>query len=247
VSTSKTLSIGSMAVLVAIAACAKSEAATNNDDFSRDLQLASSSVDLAKPAVNPANLNALETQPTSAPQHATVLKKNSTGNKIVRSDAPTRRAAPTTEVASTDGMNMTQTSDSMPDPTATTEPVAQAPQTSVISVDPTGGNGAGDYGTDGNSGDGDGDYGRSGNGNGGIFGGGQGTGGGAVARGGGVGDGDNCERDGGVIFGGGYPRTARRPVYIPNPGGVSTGRFPTGRQPSGGMPTPGRTGARRRG
>jgi hypothetical protein len=245
VNTSVKLSIGMLATMVGLVACGRSKTASNNDDFSRDLQMASSTVDLQAPKVDPSNLNLLETQPTSAPQHATVLKKSSGGNKVARSNAPTVHAAPTNEVASTDGMNMTQTADPMPDPVKTDEPVAQAPQPSVISVDPTGGNGTGGD-------DGDGDYGRSGNGDGGIFGGGSGPIG-AVARGGGV-DGDNCDPQGGVF--GGMPRSTRRPpVYIPNPGGVGTGRTTggrtatggtIGRAPSGGQ-FPGRTTTRRRG
>src|SRR5256885_16246246 len=96
-----------LATMVGLAACGRSNTA-NNDDFSRDLQMASSSVDLQAPKVDPSNLNLLETQPTSAPQHATVLKQSAGGKKVVRSNAPTVHAAPTNEVASTDGMNMTQ-------------------------------------------------------------------------------------------------------------------------------------------
>lgn len=232
-STSVKLSIGTLAIVAGLAACGRSKTASNNDDFSRDLQMASSSVDLQAPAVNPSNLSSLETQPSSAPDKSTVVKKSSTGTKAVRSQSPTVHAAPTAEVASTDETQLSQTTDVAPTPEPTSEPVAQAPQPTTVAVDDNGG--------------GDGDYGTSGNG-GGILGPGNGPVG-TVIRGGGVGDGDNCEHDGGVIYGGGYPRTGRRPVYIPNPGGVGTSRMPTGtsgRAPSGGR-FPGSTGTRRRG
>jgi hypothetical protein len=234
VSTSVKLSIGTLAIVAGLAACGRSKTASNNDDFSRDLQLASSSVDLQAPAVNPSNLSLLETQPSSAPEKSTVLKKAASGNKVVRSQTPTVHAAPTNEVASTDGVDMTKTNDPQPDPRPTSEPVAQAPQPTTIPVDNTGGQGDGDYGT---------------SGNGGILGGGTGTGGGGVViRGGGVGDGDNCDPQGGVIYRG-IPRSGRRPppVYVPNPGGVGTSRMPTGGRPASGGQFPGRTGSRRRG
>jgi hypothetical protein len=228
VSTSVKLSIGTLAVMVGLGACGRTNTASNNDDFSRDLQLAGSSVDLAAPKVDPANLSALETQPSSSTDKAAVVKKAPSGNRAVASKTPTVRSAPTQEVAAADDAQQTQIVAQAPAPEPTPEPVAQAPQptTSVI--------------TD-NGGD-DGDYGTSGNG-GGIFGPGSGPTG-TVIRGGGVGDGDNCEHDGGVIYGRGYPRgTQRPPVYMPNPGGVGTGR--TSGRPAGGI-FGGRTGTRRR-
>lgn len=216
-STSMKLSIGTLAVMVGLAACGRTNTASNNDDFSRDLQLAGSSVDLAAPKVDPANLSSLETQPSSSTAKAAVVKRAPSGNRAVASKTPTVRSAPTTEVAAADDAQQTQTVAQAPAPEPTPEPVAQAPQptTSVI--------------TD-NGGD-DGDYGTSGNG-GGIFGPGTGQGG-AVIRGGGVGDGDNCEHDGGVIYGRGYPRgTQRQPVYIPNPRSGGTSRTPS--RPAGG-------------
>lgn len=216
------LSIGSLVVAAGLAACGRAKTASN-DDFSRDLQLASSSVDLAAPAVNPANLSTLETQPSSAPTKAAVVKKAPSGNKAVRSKTPTVHAAPVQEVAATDESNESETVVTAPAPDPTPEPVAQAPQPAAIPTDVGGG---------------DGDYGTSGNG-GGIFGPGNGPIG-TVIHGGGVGD-DNCD----PATDGRYPGRARRPVYIPNPGGMGAGRFPTSR-PSGGTTFPGRTGSRRR-
>ena len=229
-STSVKLSIGSLAVMIGLAACNRDKTASNNDDFSRDLQLASSSVDMPAPKVDPANLSSLETQPTSSTDKAAVVKKAPSGTRAVRSKTPTVHAAPTSDVAASDDAKQTQVVAQAPAPEPTPEPVAQAPQPTPSVITDNGG--------------GDGDYGGSGSG-GGIFG--PGTGPvGTVIRGGGVGDGDNCEHDGGgVIYGGGYPRGGRRPpVYNPNPGGMGTGRFP-GSRPSGGT-FPGSTGTRRR-
>jgi hypothetical protein len=218
VSNTTKLSIGTLATLLAVAACGRGRSTAANDDFSRDLQLASSSVDLPAPKVDPANLTSLETQPASAPERSTTLKKASSGNKAVRSSTPTVKAAPTQEVASTDQAQQTQTIANAPAPEPTPEPVAQAPQPTTVVVDPQGGDGDGEYGTSGNGG--------------GIFGGGTGRGGmgggmgGVVIRGGGVGDGDNCDPPGGIYGGRGGMRP---PVYFPNPGGVGTNRIPTGR------------------
>ena len=196
-----------LSVAVVLAACsgAKSTQASDKDDFKSDLQLASSTVDLAAPKVDPLLLNSLETKPQGAPQAAKTLKKGA-GPRAVHSRTPTVRATPETDVAATDdnsdAVNVVETA---PVPEPTQEPVAVAPRPSPtpVVVD---------------AGDGSGDYGRSGNG-GGIFGPGGGIGG-VIVRGGGV-DGDHCEPHGtrGGIGG---------PIYMPVPiiprtGGIFVG------------------------
>jgi len=146
---------------------------------------------------------------------AVVVKKASSGNRAVRSKAPTVKAAPVTEVAAADE-NEEQV-DALAEAPApdVSEPVAVAPRPSPIPVVNTSGDGSGDYGTSGNGG--------------GIFGPGSGRGG-VVIRGGGV-DGDHCE-----IHGTGRRNTGG--IYMPprpgtviggGSGGIGTrSRFPSG-------------------
>jgi hypothetical protein len=193
----------SVAVILAACSGAKSTKVSDRDDFKSDLQLASSTVDLASPKVDPALLNSLETKPQGAPQVAKTIKKGA-GSRAVRSKTPTVRATPETDLAASDeNSNDVNVVETAPVPEPTQEPVAVAPRPSPqpVVVD---------------AGDGGGDYGRSGNG-GGIFGPGGGIGG-VIIRGGGV-DGDHCEPHGtrGGIGG---------PIYlpsIPRTGGIFVG------------------------
>lgn len=181
-----------LSVAAGIAACSRGNTA-QNDDFANDLKLAQASgVDLATPKVDPSLLNSgLEAAPKGAPQVASTLKKNASGNHAVHSASPTRHAAPTADVAAADESTadiITVGDAAAPD---IAEPVAVVP-TPGTGPNP-GGAAPGDYGTGGNGG--------------GIFGPAGGMGG-VVMRGGGA-DGDHCDPPGG-----------RRPggrIYIPGP------------------------------
>ena len=200
--TSRKISIAALAVGLAACAGRKGDDVAKQDDFKRDLQLASATnMDLAAPKVDPALLT-LENKPQGAPDVAAVLKKAS-GNRAVRSKTPTVHAAPETDVAAVDeSTNETQTVETAPAPEPTHEPVAVAPRPAPVPVVVTSGNGSGDYGTSGNGG--------------GIFGPGGGIGG-VIIRGGGV-DGDHCEPMGGRRGG-----VSRGPIYVPRGGGVPVG------------------------
>jgi len=193
------LSIASLSVLAALAACAGSKAtdAASQADFKADLQLASSTtMNLASPKVDPALLNSLETSPLGAPQAAKTVKKGA-GNRAIRSHSPTVRATPEMDVAAVDeNTDQVDVVTQAPAPEST-EPVAVAPRPTPVPVVVQAGNGSGDYGTSGNGG--------------GIFGPGGGIGG-VVIRGGGV-DGDHCQPHG---RGG----TMAGPIYIPIGGGI---------------------------
>ena len=175
----------------AIIACGDARATTADDDFARDLTLASTTVNLAPAGVD-SSLLALETAPKAAPEPAKTVVRGS-GDRAVRSRTPTVRATPVVESAALEESDEVQSIAEAPVPDEIMEPVAVAPRPTpppvIVST------GAGDYGT-GSSG-------------GGIFGGGSGRGG-VVIRGGGV-DGDNCELHRG---GRGGIRT-RGPVYVP--------------------------------
>jgi hypothetical protein len=207
------LSIAALSLAAGIAACGEGRATdtAKQEDFKRDLQLASSStMDLAGPKVDPALLASLETKPQGAPEAALTVKKGA-GNRAVRSNTPTVRATPETDVAAVDeSAEVVEMVTDAPVPEPSNEPVAIAPRPTPVVIQS--GGGAGDYGTSGNGG--------------GVFGGGGGIGG-VVIRGGGV-DGDRCE-----IHNGGRGRTSRGPVYIPSvprTGGIMIGsRFPTRR------------------
>jgi hypothetical protein len=192
------LSLATLVFTAAIAACSDARAndATANDDFKRDLQLASSTnLDLAAAKPNPALLTSLETKPQGAPEQAAAVRRGA-GPRSVRSETPTVRATPETEVAAVEESQEVVTIAEAPAP-ENVEPVAVAPRPQPVVIQ-TGGSG---------------DYGVSGNG-GGVF-------GGSVIRGGGV-DGDNCE----AHARGGRGRTSTRgPVFVPNPGLGSGGGF----------------------
>ena len=176
----------------AITACGDARATTADDDFSRDLTLASTTVNLATAGVDSSLLGTLETAPRAAPEPAKTVVRGS-GNRAVRSRTPSVRATPVVESAALEESDDAQSIAEAPVPDESLEPVAVAPRPTpppvIVST------GAGDYGT-GSSG-------------GGIFGGGSGRGG-VVIRGGGV-DGDNCELHRG---GRGGIRT-RGPIYVP--------------------------------
>lgn len=217
------LSIAALTIAAGLSACAGKSAtdAAKRDDFSRDLQLASSTtMDLAGPKVNPALLTSLETKPQGAPEAATAVRKGA-GNRAVRSHTPTVRATPEMDVAAVDDNSEQVTVESdAPVPAPTNEPVAVAPRPSPVPVIVQAGNGSGDYGTSGNGG--------------GIFGPGGGIGG-VIIRGGGV-DGDHCEIPGRGR--GGVMRSP--PIYLPYPGagmprsGGSIGRGGMGASRGGG-------------
>ena len=193
-------------VSAGVTACrdASANPSAEQAELKRDLELAASpTINLAGPKVDPALLT-LEGQPRSTPQNATTVRRGA-GNRAVRSQAPTVRAEPVSDVAAVDEAEVVETMAEAAAPEAG-EPVAVAPRpTEVVPV-----GGSGDYGSAGN---------------GGIFG---GSGGGVVIRGGGV-DGDNCElhRRGG--------RRGGTPVYGIQRSGAHTsgptivqGRFPIG-------------------
>lgn len=198
--TTMKLSISTLAVFAlfalatGIAACSDARATetAQADELKRDLELASATtMKLAGPAVNPALLNTMETQPMSAPTPATSVKRGA-GTRAVRSNAPTVLAAPESEAADETSVELEALASApMPD---VSEPVAVAPRPTAPEVIATS-LPAGDYGT--------------GSGGGGVFGGGGGRGG-VVIRGGGV-HGDNCELHR-------RPRgtTSRGPVYVPS-------------------------------
>lgn len=189
--TTTKLSLATLALTAALSACSQGRATDTaaQDDFKRDLQLASStSLDLAGPKVDPSLLNSLETNPQGAPEAATTVKKGA-GNRAVRSQTPTVLATPETDVAAVDETDVVEALSEAPAPELNSEPVAVAPRPAPVIVQ-TGG--AGDYGTGSNGG--------------GVFGGGIGV----VIRGGGV-DGDHCE-----IHRGRGRTTSRGPVYVPN-------------------------------
>lgn len=197
-------SIPALLVAAGLSACAgkSSTDGAKQDDFSRDLQLASSTtMNLATPKVDPALLTSLETRPQGAPQSASTVKRGA-GNRAIRSQTPTVRATPEMDVAAVDDNSEQVNVEAEAPVDATSEPVAVAPRPSPVPVVTQAGDGSGDYGTSGNGG--------------GIFGPGGGIGG-VVIRGGGV-DGDHCE-----IYG---TRRSRRPtyggpIYMPMP--ISTG------------------------
>ncbi|HEU4994828.1 MAG TPA: hypothetical protein VFT29_08410 [Gemmatimonadaceae bacterium] len=173
------LSLVTLSIVSVLAACAGSDKtdATAKDDFKRDLQLASTTVDFATPKVDPSLLTSLETKPINAPQKTKTVKKGP-GPRAVHSETPTVKSDPLMEIAAVDDESeQTTVVDKAPVPEPTNEPVAVAPRPTPAPVVLPVGNDGGDYGTSGNGG--------------GIFGP-VGRGGGVIIRGGGV-DGDHCE------------------------------------------------------
>ncbi len=186
---------------MAAAACGnQSRIAANDADLQRDLKLASTTtMNLATPQVDPANFDALETAPESAPRQSAHLVK-ARGPKAVASRAPDLRASQIPQVAATQTVPQVQTMAVAPAPIPNQDPVASAPRPGSAPAVPGPGTGTGDFG---GTGPGSG-----------VF----GPGIGVVIRGGGIG-GDNCEPHG--------PRGRMPGVYIPIPGGMGGGsRFP---------------------
>ena len=178
--------------------------AANDVDLQRDLKLAATTtMNMPAAPVNPANFDALETDPRSAPRQSKHLVK-APGPKAVASKTPALEASPIPQAAAAQPAPQARTVALAPVPDLNQDPVASLPRT-----------GAPQY----PGAIGSGDRGRAGSG-GGVFGG-IGPILGAVIRGGDV-DGDHCEPHGG------RGRNGRMPgVYIPEPGGVGGGsRFP---------------------
>ena len=220
--TSIKLSLVTLAVAAGVSACGDARATeAAKADLKRDLELASSTVSLAAPKVDPALLTLSETKPQGAPDQAKVVKKGP-GPRAVRSQAPTVRAEAAEDVAAVEeSEEVTEVVAEAPAPEEITEPVAIAPRPQPVIVQ-TGG--TGDYGT----------------GNGGVYGGGRG---GVIIRGGGV-DGDNCDlhRNGG--------RRPRGPVFVPTSGMPSIPQTVVVGRPSGigiGSRSPGSIGSRNEG
>lgn len=180
-------------------------------DLRRDLQLATSSVALPRPAAD-ANF-ALETAPTSAPERAPVVRRASSGPRAVRSPAAHVHASPEPTAAESEETTRQVAQAPAPaetpsEPQPSSEGVALPRPTSIPVSYPAEGRGNGpqvivDEGET-----------RGGTVGGGIgavigpvF--------GVVIRGGGVGGIDDCEEH--------DRRRARRGVYRPNPGGIAIG------------------------
>ena len=197
--TTKLATLAAMLLTAGLMACGTSgkSGTASNDDFKRDLQLASATnMNLAAPKVDPALLT-LETAPRGAPQPTPTLKK-AEGPKAVRSEAPTVEAAPEPEAAAVQEEVPVATTVAPAPAPQSNEPVAVAPRPMPAATQPGGGAGTGDYGRGG-----------------GVFGGGIGV----VIRGGGV-DGDNCD-----LHGRGRPTIIyRSPVYVPRPLVPTSGR-----------------------
>jgi hypothetical protein len=220
------LPISVLVIATALVACGrKNSDSASNDDFKRDLQLASSTnLDLAGGKVDPSLLSSLETKPSGAPEAARVVKKGA-GNRAIESRTPTVKAAPESDVAAAEDTGPTATESVAPAPEVS-EPVAVAPRPAPVNIPASSG----------------GDYGNAG---GGVFGGGMG---GVVIRGGGV-DGDHCQPHGGSGRRGGGVYFPPGGIFVPQPvaprtgGGISiSGRsFPGGSASRPGRGSVGRT------
>lgn len=180
--------LGAVVVAASLIACrdARTTDTARDAELKSDLELASTSMNLAPNKVDPSFLDSLETRPQGAPKAATVVKKGH-GPRVIASRTPTVRAAQDPEPAAAETADVTQTVAQAPAPDVS-EPVAVAPRPAPVDAQP-----AGDYGT----------------GGGGVFGGGGGIGG-VIIRGGGV-DGDNCD----LHTRGGRRGTTRGPIYMP--------------------------------
>ena len=187
------------------------------DDFAKELEKADAAgIQLAQNQAAK-QFSLTETVPETKPEAKTVTKRSTTGNKAVRSKAPTVKAAPQnvaadvveeipdlTVVAQSSGPTHTEASVPMtPEPSPATSPAPAQDQGPIL----RGGSGAGA----GNGGSGTG----IGTGIGVIF--------GSVIRGGGV-DGDNCDPRG-TRNRGPVNTSVHRPVYgTPSGmGGIRTG------------------------
>lgn len=197
------------AVTLVVAACSSDDAKRAGDnELQRDLQLATTSVDLARPAA--AHLDSLETAPPSAPEPSISIRRAPRGNRAVRSPKPTVAAAPeptpaesveeTQQVAQApahvEESERTPSVDGVALPRPAAIPVSMPGGGGPLAIPAEGGRGSGTVG------------GGVGTIAGGIF--------GVVIRGGGVGDDDHCEI---------HERGGRgRPVYRPTPGGIGSSR-----------------------
>jgi len=202
-----------LSIAAALAACGRSSDTASQDDFKRDLQLASSTnLDLAGGKVDPSLLNSLETKPSGAPEAASTVRKGA-GNRAVASHSPTVRATPETDEAAVEESGPSSIESEAP-AAESNEPVAVAPRPAPVAIPAAGG----------------GDYGSAG---GGVFGGGRGV----IIRGGGV-DGDHCQIHSGRGRTGGAPVFIPMPT-VPRAGPVGiAGRIFT--PPSGVRGTSGR-------
>jgi hypothetical protein len=183
------LVLATLVVAAAVSACRDARATDADAELQRDLALASSTVSLAAPQVDPALLNSMETKPLGAPEKAPVLKK-AEGPRAVRSRTPTVQAAPVEELAAAEeAEEVVEVVAEAPAPEESSEPVAIAPRPEPVVIETAGG---GDYGT----------------GNGGVWGNGGPGGIGVILGGGGI-DGDNC------IPRRRRPGTYQGPIYVP--------------------------------
>jgi hypothetical protein len=194
------------AVALVAAACSHDDAKRAGDnDLQRDLQLATTSVDLARPATS--NLDSLETAPPSAPEPSVSIRRAPRGNRAVRSPKPTVASAPEPKPA--ESVEETQQVAQAPARAEESERPPSSdgvalPRPAAIPVSLPGGGGPLAIPAEGGRGSGS----NGGGIGGGIF--------GVVIRGGGVGDDDHCEND---------QRGGRgRPVYRPGPGGIGASR-----------------------
>lgn len=190
-----------------LAACNRSPRAADDDAaMQRDLKLAATStLNLATPAVNPANFRDLETAPPTELRRAEHLVK-APGPRAIRSGSPTLRASEIPQAAANEPMPQVQTMATAPVPVPPLDPVATAPRPSdapqVPAVDAAGTPGQGQAGS-----------------------GWAGPGIGVIIRGGGL-DGDHCEPHGR----GNVPIPG---VFLPGPGDIGGSRLPVIR-PRGG-------------
>ncbi len=191
---------------LALAACGRNARTTaaNEADLQRDLQLASATtMTLPAPQVDPANFDALETEPQSAPRPSAHLVK-ARGPKAIASAASDLQATRIPQVAATQPVPQVQTVATAPAPVPNQDPVASVLRPSAPPAVPATGVGGG--------------FGRTGSGPG-VFGPGEGV----VIRGGGL-DGDNCEPHGRRRPGGfePYPGGMGGGTFIPviRPGGT---------------------------
>ena len=200
-------------VAIAIAIAKYGTGTKPTDKFASDLQQAQAvGLDLAQ-AQGATKYALTEIAPDSKPTPSKAVKQGN-GTKAIRSKSPTVKAAPEPVAAEVvDNIPDVQVMQTAAAPTpaevnapAVPRPVPQTmPDQGPVLAGGTG-RGTGRTGTDG------------GTGWGGIF--------GAILRGGVV-DGDNCDPRGGAR------RPAGRPVYTPNPHGMSGATMPTVQLPTG--------------
>jgi hypothetical protein len=201
------------AVVFGVSRSGQGTAKTSDGDLQQDLKLASATtLELAPAGHSLATVSAIESPPSATPERTVRPKRSTSGPRVVRSRAPTVKAAPEPAVAEAAEESQASTTTELaaaPEPTPVEAPaaggVALPRPTAIPVVIPAGGGGSGGvYG-----GDGDG---------GGVYG-----GGGSVIRGG-VLDGDHCQIPG------------RRPVYggpiYRQPRRISLGDMIRGSQPA---------------